>query len=862
MASTISYSPSSRKTFDVLLSYYGQGSRDNFVDDVLYALERRGISTDMVDLSAAGSGMSRLSFESSERSSVAVIIFCKDYSTTPRCLDELVKIMKLSKAIEGGGLNVLPVFYYVDPLEIRNSDWTFQDIRRSRPRVWKKSAKLWRQAIVELINLQGLTLNLNSKLDWDGLEEEIAKTIIRNIGLSSFDVNIVELVKPHTKNARFLKVNSEVYSTSKSSMANSSKLHNFGWTHDVFMSFRGEDTRKNFVDHLRAALEGYEIYTFNDNETLDRGKSIAPELLRAIEESAISVIIFSKNYASSTWCLDELVKIMSCHRMSGHIVFPVFYDVSPSDVRKQEGHFGERFARNYNTDKMEIWREALVEAANLSGWDLKSFANGHEATLYGLQHLQKLLLEDVTKEENLRVRSVVDGKHMLIKRLGRKKILLVLDDVDALSQLEALAGSFRVLEQKSLITISNERLWMHDLIQEMGKDIVRRMQPNEHGWRSRLWDPYEIADVLKENTGKEEIKAIVVGDLHEVDSMNISEAFRNMEKLRLLYFHAMTKEMTLRGSEYLPNELRWLTWNHFNLDSLPESFHANKLVGLEMPRSKIKQLWDRKDVKVLHKLKFLDLSYSKLTKTPDFNQIPNLERLNLGFCLNLLEVHTSVGVLERLVYLSLSGCSNLKHLPESLGNLVCLTELNVSYCMIEELPHTIGNLYNLVQLNLSYCQNLTSLPNTITRLYNLETLDLHHCLNLEEFPENLDGLERLENLIASSIGVRRLPDAISRLKCLKTLDLHHCLSIEMPLNLSAVCSEIGIQQNLAYLNLSCCIQLEEFPESMGNLENLSKLDLSHNMIQELPSSIGNLTKLIRLNLTYCQNLRRLPATTA
>lgn len=155
-----------------------------------------------------------------------------------------------------------------------------------------------------------------------------------------------------------------------------SKLQSFRWTYDVFVSFRGEDTRKNFVDHLRAALEGYEIYTFNDNEKLDRGKSIAPELLRGIEESAIAVIIFSKNYASSTWCLDELVKIMNCQKKKGQIVFPVFYDVDPSDVRKQQGHFGEGFAQHYKKDKMHIWREVLVEASNLSGWDLKTVANG------------------------------------------------------------------------------------------------------------------------------------------------------------------------------------------------------------------------------------------------------------------------------------------------------------------------------------------------------------------------------------------------------------------------------------------------------------------------------------------------------
>lgn len=98
--------------------------------------------------------------------------------------------------------------------------------------------------------------------------------------------------------------------------------------------------------------------------------------------------------------------------------------------------------------------------------------------------------------------------------------------------------------------------------------------------------------------GKKEIKAIVVGNVHVVDSMNMSEAFRNMRNLRLLYFHAMTEEMSPCAPAYLPNELRWLTWNYFNQDSLPKTFNANKLVGLEMPHSNIVQLWTSWDVKV------------------------------------------------------------------------------------------------------------------------------------------------------------------------------------------------------------------------------------------------------------------------
>ncbi|CAL9021832.1 unnamed protein product [Prunus brigantina] len=81
--------------------------------------------------------------------------------------------------------------------------------------------------------------------------------------------------------------------------------------YDVFLSFRGEDTRYTFTSHLYAALCSKEIKTYID-DILERGEQIAPALFEAIKTSKLSVIIFSKNYASSTWCLDELVHILRC----------------------------------------------------------------------------------------------------------------------------------------------------------------------------------------------------------------------------------------------------------------------------------------------------------------------------------------------------------------------------------------------------------------------------------------------------------------------------------------------------------------------------------------------------------------------
>ena len=83
-----------------------------------------------------------------------------------------------------------------------------------------------------------------------------------------------------------------------------------------------------------AALQRLGIFTFKDNERLVRGKSISPKLLKAREESRISIVIFLRNYASLTWCLDELAKIIQCIKVMGMTILPIFYDVDPSDVRK------------------------------------------------------------------------------------------------------------------------------------------------------------------------------------------------------------------------------------------------------------------------------------------------------------------------------------------------------------------------------------------------------------------------------------------------------------------------------------------------------------------------------------------------
>ena len=147
------------------------------------------------------------------------------------------------------------------------------------------------------------------------------------------------------------------------------------WKYDVFLSFSGVDTRQGFTDHLFDALKQKGILTFKDDEGLDKGKSILSELLKTIEESRFAIIIFSRNYASSKWCLDELAKIVRCGKETGLTILPIFYDVDPSDVRNQTGTFGQTFNKhedNENIQKVKTWRDALKEVASNSGWHLQN----------------------------------------------------------------------------------------------------------------------------------------------------------------------------------------------------------------------------------------------------------------------------------------------------------------------------------------------------------------------------------------------------------------------------------------------------------------------------------------------------------
>ncbi|XP_048328509.1 disease resistance protein RUN1-like [Ziziphus jujuba] len=377
----------------------------------------------------------------------------------------------------------------------------------------------------------------------------------------------------------------------------------------------------------------------------------------------------------------------------------------------------------------------------------------------------------------------------------------------------------RVLVDKSLLHVSHDnKLWMHDLLQEMGKEIVREKSHKEPGRQSRLWDNDNLYHVLENYTATEEIEAIVC---HSLDRKILSwEALSNMKKLRFFiidFAWYLTVDDQSPNVKYIANELRFLVWHNFASEYLPSSFQPYELVELDLHGSNINQLW-KNPIKPFYNLKLIDLSHSEnFSKFEDFRMFPNLEKFILTGCDNLVEIHPSITFLERLTILDLNCCTSLENLPPSLDRLKSLKVLDLKYCsMICNLPEDLGHLSSLEELNVSGTA-VKHLPSFIVLLKNLKTLS---CGKLPF------GSRKCKNLI-NTIGGKGL--LLGGFNSLEDLDLSGCM--------------LGKKR--------------AFPKDFGCLVSLERLKLSNNHFASLQASINKLSKLKFLYVDHCKNLKSL-----
>ncbi|XP_028801699.1 disease resistance protein RPP5-like [Neltuma alba] len=406
----------------------------------------------------------------------------------------------------------------------------------------------------------------------------------------------------------------------------------------------------------------------------------------------------------------------------------------------------------------------------------------------------KISYDGLTNEEE---KTIFLDIACLFKGWQKKYVTQILESCG----LHATIGINVLIQKTLLVETKNCRLEMHDLLQELGRTIVQQESPNDVRKRSRLWKFEDIKEVLENNEGSEAIEAIVIRDryYHMPDKIKVHpEAFLKMSNIRLLFINLMGDNLFIftRGLKFFAGGLKVVQWPSFPLEALPLETPLYKLVDIQMPESKIKQLWN--DIQFMTKLKYINLSYSHdFTETPDFSGVPYLEHLHLSGCKSLVKVHSSLGQLKGLIEVYLDGCGNLEILPEKL-------ETN-----------------SLMKFDLSGCKKVAVLP---------------------EFGE---GMKKLSYLNVSDTAITTLPESPGN-KLLKT-------GITRQISCFNVTSLIEL-----YLSL-CGLNDGSIPDGFGNLSSLIVLDLRGNHFVNLPTNcFSGLSRLLFLSFDHCTSLKSLP----
>ncbi|KAL3739715.1 hypothetical protein ACJRO7_021046 [Eucalyptus globulus] len=741
--------------------------------------------------------------------------------------------------------------------------------------------------------------------------------------------------------------------------------------YDVFLSFRGTDVRKSFLSHLYQALDQNGIYTFRDREELRKGDQISATLMKAIEESCIAIIIFSEDYASSWWCLEEMAKIMECKEQKDLTVLPVFYKVDPREVR--EGRESYRKALDKHEDKfrkdpekVKKWRKALFDAGNLSGWHLNdedeselilqivkvisthlnltplyvtkhlvgiespvvklkemlNLAFDNDVVMVGLWGqggigkttlakvlynsvfrqfdgscflenvreaskdskdlvpLQNELLSDVLSLQNgLVVTNANRGINIIQHRLRHKKVLLVLDDVDDLHQLHALAGEGKCFGNGSRIIVTTRDKHLLTCY-GIDQDHVYEVTPLSDHEASELLSNHasltlqkleirtDLVDSVLNHAGGLPLALEVLGiclrgkredvweSILKKFSMIPNKTINDVLKISYDGLEENEKEIFLnvacffkgKYSEYIKKVLDSCdleTTAGFDiliersLISIGYRIRMHDLIqsmGMDIVRQECRddprscsRLWRYDDVADALSSDVGDCAIKAIVlESPELkelsihpNAFPKMRKLRL---LILHNVHISfqgpICLPNELRWMEFAGSG--PWIPKFPSGQKKLVSIDMRKGSITEVVKHFKDFQQLRYIKLDDCESLVSTPN-ISCTPNLEELKLWNCNNLVEAHESIAYHDKLQ-----------------------VLHLKWCPEL-------CVFPNVLKSKNLQELKLSYCLKLERFPDIPDELRGLKKLSIRHSALKELPTSIKNLVSLEKIHLDMDKN---------
>ncbi|CAF2120176.1 unnamed protein product [Brassica napus] len=668
--------------------------------------------------------------------------------------------------------------------------------------------------------------------------------------------------------------------------------------YDVFLSFRGEDVRKGFLSHVVKEFKSKGIEAFIDNE-MERGKSVGPTLEKAIRQSRVAIVLLSRNYASSSWCLDELVEIMKCREEDKQRVITVFYEVDPSDVRKQIGDFGKAFddtCVGRTEEVTHVWRQALKEVADIAGYassncgseadlinELASNVMAKDVKVIGIwgpagigkTTAARVLYDQVSPEfqfstflENIKgcfkrsfgndhqlklrfqeklLSQIFNQKDIVVRHLGGapqklsdQKVLVVLDEVDSWWQLEEVANRAWFGRGSMVIITTEDRKLLKALGLEANQIYKMKFPTTDEALQ--ILCLYAFGQKFPNYD-------------FETLAWEVTELAGNLPLgLRVMgsYLRGMSKKEwidalpSLRSS--LDSEIESTLKLSYNVLSNKEKslfLHiACFFAGFKVDR--VKSILEKSDLNVNHGLQ--TLAYRSLIyRENGYVEMHSLlqqmgKEIGTGTVLGIKLLKLE-GEEIKISKSAFQGIRNLQFLDIDGGTLNTPEGLN---CLPNKLRYIHWKQSPLRFWPSKFSEKL--LVELIMPNSNFEKL----WEGIKPFP----CLKRMD--LSSSEYLKEIPD-LSKATSLEILDLHYCRSLlELP-------SSIGRLINLEKLDLHYCRSLEKLSgcsnlEKISGCSSLKELDLSDSGIGalELPSSVSTWSCFYRLNMSGLSDLKKFP----